>query len=245
MLEVGDSQGPDVVIARIRGRISPGVLDRATLAIAGRRSSLVDPHEQELTPASQDGITQFLEDWENASRNGGDLWEYLDFESTVDWVLLQEFARNGDAYVLSIHLSKDVDGELKFVPWDFDLTLGNNCSGPQSGWNSTDRAADMIEPIMADPQFRQVFRERWFDLRQTVLASEAIDERMSGYRALLADKIDTNFERWPIDETIGGDDWVLEILEGCPTPTWEEEYAETQRWIHDRLLWVDAYLDES
>jgi hypothetical protein len=53
MLEVGDSQGPDVVIARIRGRISPGVLDRATLAIAGRRSlAATQPrHPMLLEPA--------------------------------------------------------------------------------------------------------------------------------------------------------------------------------------------------
>jgi hypothetical protein len=49
-----------------------------------------------------------------------------------------------------------------------------------------------------------------------------------------------NFERWPQDQIIGGDDWVLPFRESCPTATWDEEHAYVQAWITARLAWMDA-----
>ena len=48
----------------------------------------------------------------------------MDVDATADWILINEFAKNIDAFHLSIHMFRDAGGLAAFVPWDFDLSMG-------------------------------------------------------------------------------------------------------------------------
>jgi hypothetical protein len=154
----------------------------------------------------------------------------------VDFVILQELASNGDSYILSIHIYKDRDTKLKFTPWDCDLCAGNNCAGT-SGWNYR---WGFVDGMFEDPEFQAAIEARWAELRTGPLTDAAVHARIDAMDAALAPVAAANFDRWPTEDIIGGDDWVLAILASCPTYTWEEETAEIRAWMIDRMAWLDS-----
>lgn len=203
---------------------------------------LVYPKEHGMTQATADGLTAFMSGFGQATAGMGNVWDYVEMASLVDWVLLQELARNGDAYRSSMHIYKDVGGKIEFVPWDFDIGLGGACSGTVGWlWRGTDH---WLNSIAADPVFQAALVARWAELRETVLTDEAVDDRVTLYaKTMTLSKIHDNFDRWPHDEIIGGDDWVLIFRENCPVSSWEEEHALVQQWLHDRMEWMDQNID--
>jgi hypothetical protein len=202
------------------------------------------PKEEDLTAAGDQEIRRVMAQWETASRTGVGLWDVVDFDSAVDWVLLQQFARNGDMYNLSIHVVRDGGGKLKFVPWDMDLAFGLGCGGTSGYQISTSGAPDLAGAFRDDRDFRNALEARWFELRETVLSDEALHARLDAIEALLGDTIHENFERWPEQEMIGADNWVLSFPRNCPTYTWDASNDRVQDWIFDRARWLDRHIDE-
>ncbi|MEZ4236186.1 MAG: CotH kinase family protein [Myxococcota bacterium] len=194
-------------------------------------------------------VSTILAGWEAAS--GDDIFAWVDLDSAVDWVLLQEFMKNNDAYFLSVYLWRDSGGKLHFAPWDFDLTLGGypirDCGA--EGWNprtwygtSGDPVEiDYIQKMDAVPAFRDRLVTRWNELRQGELSEASILARIEGYDAVLAPAIPDQVARWPVDEISfapAGEDWL------CPSATYDEEHEHVLSFISERLAWMDAHIGE-
>jgi len=205
---------------------------------------LVWPKEEDLTEAGRAEILRVMEAWRTAARTNDGLWDVLDFESAVDWVLLQQFGRNGDMYNLSIHVYRDDFGKLKFVPWDMDLVFGLGCGGAQSFDIYTANAPELVNGFRNDLAFRAAVETRWFELREGVLSDESIEGRLDAIRDLFGDTIHENFERWPEQDMIGADNWVLSFPSNCPTYNWNDSDARARAWIDDRLRWMDRNIDD-
>lgn len=213
-------------------------ITQAWITTHGVGWQLLYPQPDEISMASEQGIRDFMGGFAAATYGNGSVWDFVDMASLVDFVLVQEFTLNGDAYSSSMHIYKDQGGKIKFVPWDFDIGLGGSCDLPE-GWNGRGQN-NWLNIIAADPVFQQAFVDRWYELRGTVLSQAAIDAQLAGYvETMTAEKIADTFVRWPIDEIIGGDDWVLPFREPCPVATWDEEHMTVQAWISERLLWMD------
>jgi hypothetical protein len=203
------------------------------------------PPPATATAAQRAGVQAWMRGWQAAllsadpgSESAGvPVW--LDLDSAVDFVILQEFAKNCDAYSLSVTVWKDVGGKLHFVPWDLDLSFGYpyyDCGA--EGWL---RYSTAITTLAALPAFEARLVSRWWELRATVLSEESVLARIDGYRATLGDDVDRNFEVWPIDEIQfcwGGRCWL------CPISSYDEEYARFREWVLERLAWMDAHIEE-
>ena|GEM_PF-2986812 len=205
---------------------------------------LVWPKPGDLTEAGRAEIFGVLQAWETAAASNSGLWDILDLDSAVDWVLLQQFARNGDMYNLSIHLYRDDFGKLKFVPWDMDLSFGLGCGGSSSFDIYTANAPVLVGGFRDDLAFRQAIEDRWIELREGVMSDESIEARLNAIRDLFGETIHENFERWPEQDMIGADDWVLSFPSRCPTYTWDASDARVRDWIDDRLRWMDRNVDD-
>lgn len=92
-------------------------------------------------------------------------WQkYMDMDSFVDWYLINEIARNGDAVLYtSCYMNMKRNGKLKMGPiWDFDVAFGNNTNPnvyPYEGFyikNST-----WYERLFEDPAFVSRVKERF------------------------------------------------------------------------------------
>lgn len=201
-------------------------------------------------PPAVANVDAWLTGWEQAIQSGGDdLFAWVDLDSAVDWVLLQELMGNHDGYLLSVVLAKDEVGPMRFVPWDLDLSMGYpfpDCDA--AGWNPRDFTAyggapidvPFIDDLAARPAFRAALAARWRELRARQLSDEAIDARLAEYAETLAPAIEANSARWPVP-AIAFEVEYVDLL--CPISSWAEEHARVQRWLHDRLAWIDANIE--
>jgi len=163
------------------------------------------------------------------------IFEHLDRDSAMDFVLLQEFMKNNDAYYLSVHLWRDAEGPIHFTPWDLDLTFGQptyNDNVPPEGWI-------LYRPTwVAAMDFDGELADRWFELREGPLSDEAALARYEAQYTLLGDAAEANFEVWDWDEIdfLGG---YLPVVED-----YEAEADKIRAWIPARLAWIDENIEQ-
>ena len=205
---------------------------------------LVWPKMGDATESQKAGIAEWIGAWQDAMVGGyradpdRGILQYMDADSAVDYVLLQEFAKNADGYGLSVHLWKDVDGKMHFAPWDIDLSYGypvTDCGA--EGWLLRQ---DFTWALLDTPEIYARFAPRWAELRAGEFATERILARIDAYRDVMGETVYDNFERWPMEEITfewGGQDWL------CPVASYDEEYDRFRQWVQDRLTWMDANID--
>ena len=185
-------------------------------------------------------LQAWVQGWQQAILNDPDqMWAYLDQDSAIDFVILQELMKNNDAYYLSVHLWKDAGGLAHFTPWDLDLTLGqptyNNNVSPEE-WVLYRPA--WVAQMAASEGFSEALAARWFELRQGSLSEDALLERIEAQWALMGDElVAQNFEVWPWEEIdfLGG---YLPVVEDYAT-----EQDNIRAWVPARLAWMDENID--
>lgn len=187
----------------------------------------------------RDGIRAWLEGWQAAAlATPASLSDWVDLDSAVDVILLEELLKNTDAYYLSLHAFKDRDGVLHLVPWDLDLSLGQ----PNYNDNENPRSWVYYRPAVADafgdvPGFDERLATRWAELRAGPWATDQILARIDGYQETMGeDAIAHNFEVWPIGSIAFGDYLY-------PVSSYAEEDARVRAWIEVRAAWMDDHVD--
>lgn len=197
------------------------------------------PDQSRASDAALDGMRFTMNAWTTAARSAdpGDdstgIFSVVDMDSAVDFVIMEELAKNNDANFLSIHLWKDEGGLIHFTPWDIDLAYGqpsyNDNENPYS-WIAY--RPEMIDSFADDPDFQARLAERWAELREGALSEDAIGARIDGYVDTLGDAADRNFERWPIEDV----DFYGYLYD---VSSWPDEVVNVRQFIHKRLGWMD------
>jgi len=197
------------------------------------------PDQGRASDVALDGIRATMNAWTSAARSAdpGDdsagIFSIIDMDSAVDFVIMEELAKNNDANFLSIHLWKDEGGLVHFTPWDIDLAYGqpsyNDNENPRS-WIAY--RPEFISTFADDPDFQARLAERWAELREGPLADDALQARIDGYAETLGDAADRNFERWPIEEV----DFYGYLYD---VSSWPEEVDNVREWVTVRGLWMD------
>jgi len=202
---------------------------------------LISPNDAALPDGTAEALTSWFVAWEAAllgppaSSADDGAFEYVDLDSAVDVVLLEEFMKNEDAWTHSMHAWKDVGGKMHFAPWDLDMTWGNlwyhDTYGSPETW--VNHRPEMVTGMSDTEPFRERMVERWAELRAGPMATEAVLERISANQAILGDAVDRNFDRWPIEDVDYGN-WFYKVY------SYAEEDAWIRSWIETRLAWMDA-----
>ena len=170
---------------------------------------------------------------------------YIDTGSWIDYMLLREFFRDDDTYILSTFLHKKRDGTLCMGPvWDFNLSMGNcmyGYKGRTDGWQldrrTTHPGTFWWQRLLRDPAFREALVERWRALRQTTLSTDHIFDVIDDAVFQLEEAQQRNFQRWPV---LGQYVWP----NPAPYPqTYEEEIANLKEWLRQRAAWMDEHID--
>ena len=102
------------------------------------------PDEDDIASDQREYIQQYVHDFESSLYSESFLdpeagyKNYIDFESLIDFFLLNEISKNIDGYRLSTFMYKEKGGKLTLGPiWDFNLAFGNAnyCEGQKpQGW---------------------------------------------------------------------------------------------------------------
>jgi hypothetical protein len=210
------------------------------------------PKKEDLMPEQEAYIQRYIRDFEDMMvhtdyRNKYADW--IDVDSWVDYLLVQELSKNTDGYRLSAYFYKDRDskgGKLMMGPvWDFNISFGiaDYCDGASYlGWGKDINytcGSDGVgvpfwwERLWNDLAFRQKARARWQELRVNgPWSTPRLYRTIDSIANLLAEAQVRNFQRWPI---LGTYVWPNAYI----GPTYRSEVEYLKNWLLVRLLWLD------
>jgi hypothetical protein len=210
------------------------------------------PNPEVITIAQKNYLKASLDSFENAlaAQNFSDakfgFRRFIDEQSFMDYLILQELSKNVDAYKLSMYLYKDniVDGGKWHAGpvWDFDLAWHNanygNAFSPDE-WqhlhnNSSNPIPTWWRRFLEDPVFNDKLQCRYKSLRQTLLSHEQMFSYIDGMAEQLAESRERNFKQFPI---IGAYVWPNPQVQ--KDATYETELADLKDWIINRTAWLD------
>jgi hypothetical protein len=217
------------------------------------------PKDRDIVPAQQQYIQRFFKEFEEALADeqfadpANGYARFIDVDSFVDFLLINELTKNPDAYRISTFMHKQRDdrgGKLFMGPiWDFNLAFGNvnyctngNPEGFVFEFNKLCSEDFWLIPfwwekLLTDPAFRTKVSTRWIALRQGVFQTATLLAEIDQYAALLAAPQQRNFTRWPV---LGQYVWPNYHI----SQTHQEEIAWLKQWVTDRLTWLDANLTD-
>lgn len=179
----------------------------------------------------------------------------IDVGAFVDYVLLNECAKNVDSYRLSCYMYKDRDskgGKLVMgPPWDYNLAFGNcdyHRTAVADGFhlaymtdslafrrNETFLGPFWWKKIFDDPPMRQQMAGRWSALRSGELSTTRVFGLIDSMAAVLVEARQRNFARWSV---LGKKIWP-NVYVG---QTYEDEIRYLKDWIAARFTWMDREL---
>ena len=174
--------------------------------------------------------------------------KYMDVDSFIDYLILNEAARNGDGFKKSRYFYKDKDSQgclLHAGPvWDFDYgwkTLSTSSEIPTEvpGWRHTKVNAEITSPgwytrLMQDGYFTNKLIDRYFQLRATILDLDKIYKYIDSVVNYIGTAQKRHFALWPIDQGF------IAKEPGPPPKSYEEQISRFKNWIKLRFEWIDA-----
>lgn len=162
----------------------------------------------------------------------------IDVGSFVDEMLLQEIAKNVDAYVYSSFFHKDRSAKLAAGPvWDFDQSFGNSTKwrGDLAGGWLVKRHDLFWRVLFEDDDLQWILKTRWLELRKGPFRTDAILDLVDSMAKRLQEAQRRNFRMWP---TIGEKVWrEPPALVGMDS--YEQEIVYLKEWIVQRMNWLD------
>lgn len=209
-----------------------------------------DPDGAEMKQRQRDYIRGYIQRFENAL--SGDDYKsehsgyrpFVNVNSFIDFMLVQEISKNVDGYSFSTYMFKDRDsrdGRLTMGPvWDFDLAYGNvDYSTPSMhtpGWlySNTSRMF-WFRQMMSDPYFSDALKCRWHTLRNTWLTDAYFLDQIDSIASVLDESQQRHYQRW---ETMGKYVWPNQYV----GTTYQEDVTFLKEWIANRLAWMDRHL---
>jgi len=206
------------------------------------------PKQEDITDAQR----TYLQTWVNGMEKAlytetfsgaGSYHEFLNDSSCIDFMILNELAKNVDGYRLSSYLYKDKNKLMKAGPiWDFNLTYGN--ANYYNGWIPTgfqyqaDLGGDYWQnpfwwnKLMRDQSYVKSLKKRWATLRLKELSSQRINYVVDSLTSLISEAEVRNYVRWPI---LGTAVWPNYYV----GPTYTSEIIWMKDWITKRLIFMD------
>jgi len=232
-----------------------------------------DPDVEELMPQQKTYLADWVHEFETVmsqedfSSPQSGIAAKMDANSFIDYIILNELAKNVDGYRLSTYFYKDRDSRDPCIHvgpiWDFNLAFGlaNYYDGEDTdGWmveelsfgeeiagkNDGARPPFWWLELFYDDDFKRKLTQRWWNLRSNTLDVHRIDAFISSIADTLSEAQERNFIIWsaPGDPKYPSDGFwpVPTIYESFRTFDDEVEYL--QRWVGERIEWIDEHISQ-
>ncbi len=207
----------------------------------GERVILVYPSARDATEEQIGYLRTWVEDFEDAL-SVGEYGDFIDVDTWVDGMILQELAKNVDAYRSSTYFHKFPGGKLRLGPlWDFNQAYGNASYNERAvaieGFRvHRSRPGSWFRKLFENEAFYARFRSRYRELRSGPLGDRSMFSFLDSEAERLKSAASRNFERWPI---------LGQVVLGNPDPSpssYEGEVSQLKTWIEERARWMDSEL---
>ncbi|MFZ2537331.1 MAG: CotH kinase family protein [Oscillospiraceae bacterium] len=204
------------------------------------------PRNDKINPEEKQWINNYMNDFEK-SLWGGQYSDpnvgyanYIDINSFIDYMLLNELVRNPDVFIARTFLYKDKGAKLKLGPvWNYDIAIGNvdtNDNWKTEGWWVANKF--WAARLLTDENFARLYASRWRELRKNCLSDQNVAALIDGMAAELQGAQTRNFKKWPI---MGVHVWPNP--DPCPQ-SYEQEIQSLKQWLHQRSTWMDAHIED-
>ena len=218
-----------------------------------------------ITAQQKTYIQTFVNDFETAlySENYADealgYNNYIDTDSFIDYLIVNELSRNNDGFKKSCYFNKNKNSansisKIKAGPvWDFDWAWKNidECAifaaTDGSGWAykindcyPDNNSTGWYVRLMQDVNFRNKLRCRWDNLRTTFLSETALNNYIDTTALYLNEAQARHFVKW---ENLGVNTGAPEV--DADPNTFQGEITKFKNWISLRIAWLDANIPEN
>lgn len=200
------------------------------------------PKCSDITTEQQAYISSYINAFEDAlyaanfSDTASGYRRYLDVNTAIDYLIMNELSRNIDAYLLSTFLTKDRGsngGKLSFGPvWDFNIAFGNE---DVEGFPTHGLIADHTfwwSRLYEDTSFARGVQNRWNGLRENLFSDQRLSQTIDSLADFLHAAQGRNYYKWDVlDEYV----WPNYYM----GPTYEDEVRFLKSWLLNRVNWLD------
>jgi hypothetical protein len=182
-------------------------------------------------------INSYFDEFDRALR--GPNWKdplqgyraYIDMDSWIDFHVLEVLSGNVDALHFSTYLYKPRGGKLTYGPhWDFDRALGStdDRDADPRRWN-TGRFfhAPWWTRLFTDPDFWQLWVDRWQDLRRTTFSETNLFALVDRLTDEVREAQPREVARWGLDPRWG---------------SYAREINWMKTWLSERMEFIDEQL---
>ncbi len=202
------------------------------------------PRSGVLTEAMADDIEQDLSDFEKALYSFDyDTYDYgyqnwIDVQSFVDYFIINEFTCNYDAGSLSTYIYKDIGGKYKMCIWDFNSACDNYQESVTEPQHFEMQDNVWYYMLCKDENFTERIIDRYFELRESYLSDDYINEYMDAVIEYLGPAVERNFEVW-------GYTWNKYMInpEERNPRNYEEAVGQMRDFCHERGEWLDEHIE--
>ena len=200
----------------------------------------VYPKAKSMTVAQRLTVRESITEFETALVKNQNWKNYININSFVDYLIINELAKNIDAYRLSTHLYKDSTKKINIGPvWDFNFSFG--LTKHEEGYK-TDGLIYKSKAIpfwwgklMQDKEFANTVQNRWTALRKTILSEKNIFSIIDKNAKILSPNIKQNDLKW---KSLGSENLFRENN----FKTYKKEITYIKEWITKRCNYLDNNL---
>ncbi|PZR21528.1 MAG: secretion system protein Por [Flavobacterium psychrophilum] len=155
----------------------------------------------------------------------------IDVPTFIDFMIMNEFSANVDAYQISTFFHKDRGGKLRAGPvWDFNLSLGHDEFGNRSvidQWqfdNDNNTGAKFWKDLFDNDTYKCYFAKRWNQVTSLgqPLNYDSVEDFIDATALLINEASVRENQRWGT------------------VPNLQNELNDVKDFILDRIDWIDA-----
>lgn len=211
----------------------------------GLKLEIIYPGKNRLNETLQEYIRRDMSKFEKAlysydydsKRYGYE--QYIDVDSFVNYLIINEFTQNYDAGNMSTYLYKDYNGKLRMYVWDFNSAndfykYGINIEEFEFQWNA------WFTMLMRDEKFTERVIERYRYLRRHYLSDKYLCNYIDDIVDYLGLAIDRNYEVWGY--TFEKEEDIL-IPESRNPRNYEEAIKQLKKHIVERGKFMDENIE--
>ena len=207
------------------------------------------PRRENIAPQQASYLRAYVDSFENAliapdlTYAGKYYTEYMDVNSFVSQFIINEAAKNIDAYRISsyFHKKKITNGGLLHAgpAWDYNLAFGNAdyCDGEDPEGFMYPIHCDEGNPfwwgkLLESDDFTDPLACRWIEVRSGALHTDSLFQFIDDQVESMGPAVGRNFDRWDI---LGENIWPNPVFPA----TYGEEITNLKRFIAMRMDWLD------
>ena len=204
---------------------------------------IVYPGKETLSSSQKNRISSFVHYFEEtlflSNENTLNIFEIIDLPSFVDYLIINEFCKNIDAYRLSTYFQITPDKKIKLGPiWDFNFSFGlaNYLDGHATNgfvYKKMKEVPFWWEKLTQNMYYNSALNNRWKQLRGSILNNDSIFKMIEKYTDELKISHENNFDKWPL---LGQKEvWPNHYIGN----TYNDEIDYLNNWIINRVQWLD------